>query len=244
MYREYTETEDADVRALRFVSNAWHPRETAVPRFSQKESLSRKNARINSSPHSVPMDSGWYCTPHQGFSRWRIPIIIPSSVQASASNVDGSGSRTAKEWYLITSAPLGTSRKIPVSTWRSTLVRPCMGVGAGPTRPPQRSAISWCPRHTPRVGTERDARASGQMPTSLARAGCPGPGEITRERIGRLRSSSTVIPSLFTTWISSPRNRAICWYRLKVNESWLSKSKITGTAMMPIHSLGATVDSP
>ena len=50
-------------------------------------------------PYSVRMDSGWNCTPSMSSSRWRTPMISPSSVQAvvasSAGQLDFS---MASEW--------------------------------------------------------------------------------------------------------------------------------------------------
>src|SRR5262249_57479845 len=47
------------------------------------------------SPSRVRIDSGWNCTASMGSSRWRMPMITPSSVSAVTSRHEGSFSRIA-----------------------------------------------------------------------------------------------------------------------------------------------------
>lgn len=50
-------------------------------------------------PSVVRMDSGWNCTPSTSISRWRRPMISPSSVQALISSTAGNDARsTTSEW--------------------------------------------------------------------------------------------------------------------------------------------------
>src|SRR5262249_47938180 len=80
------------------------PGDGAVRRHARHapwEPPGRRSRKLPSSrfPSRVRIDSGWNCTPSTNTSRWRTPMISPSSVQALRTSAAGSviGSMTS-EW--------------------------------------------------------------------------------------------------------------------------------------------------
>ena len=82
----------AEARPADAGPDTWSTRRTGWrSTIARKFSSSRR-------PCSLPIDSGWNCTPHSGRSRWRTPMTTPSSVQAIASRLSGSAGSTTSEW--------------------------------------------------------------------------------------------------------------------------------------------------
>ena len=107
---------------------------------------------------------------------------------------------------------------------RSLLRRPWKGSGALRTAPPFATASAWCPRHTPSTGMQVPlSSSSAHTPTSAARSGVPGPGEMTTlptwpARTSR-RMSAYSISSLRNTSGARPCTAAMRCSRLYVYES-------------------------
>ncbi len=88
-------------------------------------------------PPSVAIDSGWNCTPNTGRSRWCMPMISPSSVQASTTKTSGEAVAGAPRGWVM--AGCGEAFRHA----RRTVRGPCDGSGwschaSAPWRAPPR----------------------------------------------------------------------------------------------------------
>ena len=102
----------------------------------------------------VRIDSGWNCTPSTSCSRWRSPMMVPSSVSAVTSRT--SGSAVAVDDQRVVAGGLDrvgqARRRCRRPECRIIDVLPCMISPARTTCPPYTWPMHWCPRQTPSTG--------------------------------------------------------------------------------------------
>jgi hypothetical protein len=110
-------------------------------------------------------------------------MMTPVSVRLVTISSSGSVPGTiASEWYRVAMKGLGSPAYNALPSWSTSEVIPCMSSGACETEAPYASAIAWCPRHTPSSGMPAAAAARTTAIDAPARAGVPGPGEISTPR--------------------------------------------------------------
>ena len=140
----------------------------------------RSTSQLASSrwPPSVSTDSGWNCTPSSGRSRWRSAMITPPAVRPVTSSSSGRVSVAHRQRVV---AGRRERRRQPGEHPGAVVVdlaglavqqlgRPLDDGAVAPT------AIAWCPRQTPSIGTG-PAHARGPASTQTpAFSGVPGPG--------------------------------------------------------------------
>ena len=156
-------------------------------------------ARAARLPCSVRIASGWNCTPSTGSSRWRTPMISPSSVVAVTSSAAGRFAALDRERVVARRLERrGQAREHAVAVVR----RPATACRAS------RAARGRSCRRTPgrspggrgrRRGSESCRRSAGSAaPRCPPSFGVQGPGEMTICSGASAATSSSAIASLRT----------------------------------------------